>query len=210
MKPYLQLGHTQAAGKVVLMWHPADSGHPLDGRDSLRRRSPLAGRRAGRRRPPPHRRPEHRAAPGLSPGPHRAWSRAKKVWLSDQPGRIRWVFEAEGHDCPVRPTRNSGSSCSATAGPTRPTEGDRLSDLCGEARLRDDHRRYRLRQGSDLRVSRQILADLQRRRRRRRRKVPPCCARPCSSPPPATTTSPPATWGSSPTGWPTSTTGTSR
>ena len=31
VKPYLQLGHTQAAGKVVLMWHAADSRRPLDG-----------------------------------------------------------------------------------------------------------------------------------------------------------------------------------
>ena len=90
----------------------------LDGRDSPRRRSPLAGRGQG----PvgrPRRRAEHRAAPRLSPRPDRPGA-GQEVRLSDQPGRTRSSSRPRAA-LPGRPTRSSGSSSSATAAPTRPS-----------------------------------------------------------------------------------------
>ena len=89
-------------------------------------------------------------------------------------------------------------------------EGDRLPDLPVEAPLRDDHRRHRLRQGPDLRISRQLLADLQRRHGVAVGRCTAAALDACSSPRRATTTSPRATWERRRTAWRTSTTGSSR
>ena len=111
-------GPHPGTGKVVLMWHAADSRRRLDRRDR-----PAAGRpwQAVAKAPSatPHRRAEHRAAPRLSRRPDRPGA-GQEVRLSDQPGepgRLR----GRGPRSAGRPTSSNGSSSSATAGPTRPS-----------------------------------------------------------------------------------------
>ena len=163
---------------------------------------------------PRPRRPRRIAVPSIEP--HRVYHVAltglepgKKFGLSDQQGN-QGRLRGRGPRSPVGRPEAAVRRVRRLRSQHARTEGDRLPGVCLEAPLRDDHRRHRLRQGSDLRISHQLLADLTTRTRRRPRKVPPCSARPSSSPLPAITTSPRATWGRLRTAWRTSTTGSSR
>lgn len=95
VKPYLQLGHVPAPGKIVLLWHAVDSGDSADWSVEVR---PGPGTRFGpTARPPaatrvavpsiePHR-VYHTALTGLEPGGTFAY----RVFKGGKP-----VFEAEG------------------------------------------------------------------------------------------------------------------
>ena len=117
VKPYLQLGHTQTTGKLVLIWHAADA----DADWSVEYR-PGPGTRwqAGRGpRRPPGRGGRHRAAPGLSRGPDGPGA-GRDVRLPGEPGG-RGRLRGRGPRPEGRPTSRTGSSSSATAGPARPS-----------------------------------------------------------------------------------------
>ncbi len=118
VKPYLQLGHNPAAGKIVLMWHAADVDVLWTVERSHRRRSPLAGRGQGTIGSP-RRGSNHRAAPRLSPRLDRTGA-GQEVLLIGSARTIK-SFSRPRPALPGRPTRSSGSSSSATAGPTRPS-----------------------------------------------------------------------------------------
>ena len=67
VQPYLQLGHTQAPGKLVLLWHAPGQRRRVDCRVQAADRPALASRQGPVRQP--RRGGRNRAAPDLSPGP---------------------------------------------------------------------------------------------------------------------------------------------
>ncbi len=116
VKPYLQLGHTQAPGKLVLVWHAADADADLGRRVHARSRRPWQTAKAPSNSRvavagiEPHR-IYHTAMTGLEPG-------TKFSYRVSLGGKV--IFQAEAR-APGRPTRPSDSSPSATAGPARPS-----------------------------------------------------------------------------------------
>ncbi len=160
VKPYLQLGHVQAQRQIVLVWHTIDSDSPwaVDYR-------PGAGRRWQTAQSPSFTRV---AVPGTEP--HRVYH----VALADlEPGQIfayrvssegKVVFESEAR-APKAADQPYRFVVFGDCGADTPEErAIAYRTLHVQARLRDDHRRHRLRQRAGFRVPHQVLADLQLRR----------------------------------------------
>ena len=151
VKPYLQLGHTPAAGKVVLVWHAADTDAPwtVETRPAADRPWQAAAKAPTARRVAvpgidPHR-VYHLALTGLEPGKKFDYpGRPRDGGCSSRPGSVPQVGRPEAAVRRLRRLR----------GQLGRAEGDRPPGVPREAAItRDDHGRYRLRQGPDSRVS---------------------------------------------------------
>ena len=209
VKPYLQPGDAPglvAGGTVQVLWHTEDADAQWavecrTGADKTWQPAPApTARRIAVEGVSPHRL-YRTSLTGLEPGGEFSY-RVRKG------GEVVFAADGRGPRPPGKPQRFVVfGDCGAN---TQEQRTIAFRAYRGSARLRDDHRRHRLRSRPGLRVSREVLAHLQRRRGVARRRGAAACARPSSWPRRATTTSPPATWASIPTAWPISSTGPSR
>lgn len=141
VKPYLQLGHTQATGKLVLMWHATDADvdadwsveyQPGPGTRWQAAKAPTA-RRVVVSGIEPHR-VYHTALTGLEPGVRFAYRVSRKRTC---------VFEAEAR----AESRTSAASIRGVRRLRRRHargEGDRLPGIPVQAGLHHDPRRHRV------------------------------------------------------------------